>query len=139
MNDLYLTLTKMNEDAVNELMALLPGEEINITKEPEAGLVMMTVKDSFNTKFCLGEVLVTRTEVDYRGIRGYAIVIGYEPNRCIAAASVDAILKSKSDTNREKLLEFIKLQKERIEEAEKLDRRLIAMTKVNFETMERRQ
>jgi phosphonate C-P lyase system protein PhnG len=73
--DVQSVITKMDDSSLKELMQLLSSEEINITKSPETGLLMMTAKDSFNTDFYLGEILVTEAAVGYKGLKGYAMVM----------------------------------------------------------------
>lgn len=137
--DFQLVITKMDDSSVKELMQLLSSEEINITKSPETGLLMMAAKDSFDTDFYLGEILVTKAEVEYKGLKGYAMVMGDESGRALLAASVDAILQA--DTRdamgdlKQKVMDFITVQARKTAEADEMERRLIAKTRVSFETM----
>ncbi|WP_333656572.1 phosphonate C-P lyase system protein PhnG [Dissulfurispira sp.] len=59
-------ITKMDEKSIEELIALIPQEEINIIKKPQTGLLMMAANDSFGADFYLGEILVTEAEVNIR-------------------------------------------------------------------------
>jgi alpha-D-ribose 1-methylphosphonate 5-triphosphate synthase subunit PhnG len=137
--DFQLVITKMDDVSVKELMQLLPTEEINILKKPETGLLMMAAKDSFDTDFYLGEMLVTETEVEYKGLKGYAMVMGDEPERALLAASVDAILQADTldemEDLKQKIKSFLAEQMKRINALQERERQLIAKTKVNFETM----
>jgi len=100
---------------------------------------MMAAKDSFDTDFYLGEILVTEAEVKYKGLKGYAMVMGDEPERALLAASVDAILQADTrdamEDLKQKVMDFITMQARKTAEADEMERRLIAKTKVNFETM----
>ncbi len=140
--DFQLVITKMDHSSVKELMQLLPTEEINILKKPETGLLMMAAKDSFNTDFYLGEILITEAEVEYKGKKGYAMVIGDEPKRALLAAWVEAILQMEEgdlkDDLKQRIMNFISIQAQKITEADEMERRLIAKTRVNFETMVKR-
>lgn len=132
-------ITKMDAKSIEQLMALMPMEEIDIIKKPEQGLLMMAAKDSFNTDFYLGEILVTEAEVGYLGKTGYAMITGDEPQKALLAAMVDAILKADSlngqEDLRKRIMDTITLQAKKIAEADETERRLIATTRVSFETM----
>lgn len=128
-------ITKMDEKSIEKLIVLLPQEEINILKKSETGLLMMAAKDSFDTDFYLGEILVTEAEVEYKGLEGYAMVMGDEPERALLAASVDAILQADNEDLKQKVIDFITIQARKIAESDEMEKRLIAKTKVNFETM----
>lgn len=132
-------ITKMDEKSIEKLITLMPQDEINIIKKPEIGLLMMAAKDSFNTDFYLGEILVTEAEVEYKGLKGYAMVMGDEPERALLAASVDAILQTNNGDLmgdlKQKVMDFITVQDKKTTEANEMERRFIAKTKVSFETM----
>jgi len=139
--DFQLIITKMDDSSLKELMQLIPLEKINITKPPEKGLLMMTVTDCFGTNFYLGEILVTEASIEYKGIKGYGMVIGDEGNedeRAILAAVVDAIMKDSNGYLKHKVIDFITLQAKKITKAYELEKRLIAKTRVNFEVMAKR-
>lgn len=58
---------------------------------PEVGMVMLQVREPVaRERFYLGEVLVTRAEVDLDGARGWAMVLGSDRIRALAAAVCDA-------------------------------------------------
>jgi len=132
-------ITKMDEKSIEELIALIPQEEINIIKKPEAGLLMMAANDSFGADFYLGEILVTEAEVEYSGKTGYAMMMGDEPEMTLAAASVDAILQADTRDARgdlkQRVMDFVTMQARKIAEADEMERMLIAKTRVSFETM----
>lgn len=132
-------IMKMDEKSIEELIALMPQDEINIIKKLEIGLLMMAAKDSFDTDFYLGEILVTEAKVEYKGLKGYAMVMGDEPERALLAASVDAILQADTKDAREdlkqKVMDLITMQARKIAEADEMERRLIVKTRVSFETM----
>ena len=52
---------------------------------------MMAADNFFGTDFYLGEILVVEAEVEYKGLKGYAMVMGDESERALLAASVDTI------------------------------------------------
>lgn len=139
--DFQLVITKMDNSSVKELIQLLSPEEINVTKSPELGLLMMISNDSFGTDFCLGEILVTEAVVEYKGLKGYAMVMGDEPERAVLAASVNAVLQADIDAMkdlRRKVIDFITVKAKKITKEEEIEKRLIAQTRVNFEIMAKR-
>lgn len=126
----------MDDIFIKQMLQTIAEEDIEILKEPETGLLMMTVKDSFDTDFYLGEILVTESEVQYNGKRGYAMVIGDDPEQALVMASIEAIL-SGNDNNKlkQQITKLVLSQKEEIAVAQKREERLIAKTRVSFETM----
>lgn len=88
-----------------ELLASAPSQELlsladrvlqrssppTIVAGPEIGLVMMQVREPVcEERFFLGEVLVTRAEVELRGTRGWAMRMGEDRAATLAAAILDA-------------------------------------------------
>jgi len=58
---------------------------------PEVGMVMMTVREPIaRERFHLGEVLVTRAEVEVAGHRGWCMRLGDDRVAALAAAILDA-------------------------------------------------
>lgn len=88
-----------------ELLALAASDELRlladdlivehgrpiVTTPPETGLAMMQVREPVaRDRFHLGEVLVTRAEVDWHGATGWAMRIGTDRLAALAAAMCDA-------------------------------------------------
>lgn len=92
--DMTAAVISMNNSEVDELIGLLAAEEITITRPPRSGLIMMTVRDSFDTEFHLGEVLVTEAAVTVDGSEGFGMVAGEEPRKALARAAADALLRA---------------------------------------------
>ncbi|CAN5688903.1 hypothetical protein BH20ACT1_BH20ACT1_11780 [soil metagenome] len=68
-----------------------PSDEPTLIAGPEVGMVMMQVREPVvQERFYLGEVLVTRAEVELGGARGWAMVMGSDRVRALAAAVCDA-------------------------------------------------
>ena len=86
----------MEEHEVNELLELFADQELAVTRPPRSGLIMMTVKDSFDSDFHLGEVLVTEAAVTLGGFEGFGMVAGEEPRKALARAAADALLRAGS-------------------------------------------
>ncbi len=130
-----LLVTQMDDRSIEKLLSLMPANEIDIVKTPETGLLMMAVKDSFDVEFYLGEILVTEAEVRYNGKKGYSMVMGDEPRRAVAAAVVDVVSQSDNDNLKIKINGILSSLKKRAFKNDRLNGKLTAKTKVNFETM----
>jgi alpha-D-ribose 1-methylphosphonate 5-triphosphate synthase subunit PhnG len=92
--DMTAAVIGMDDREINDLIELLATEEMTITRPPRSGLIMMTVKDSFDTDFHLGEVLVTEAAVTVGGKEGFGMVTGEEPRKALARAAADALLRA---------------------------------------------
>jgi alpha-D-ribose 1-methylphosphonate 5-triphosphate synthase subunit PhnG len=71
----------------------LIGTSTNVTvlRSPELGMVMLQVQEPVaNDNFYLGEVLVTRAEVDVAGSAGWSMRMGDDPVGALACALLDA-------------------------------------------------
>lgn len=135
-NDPTAAIIGMEDKEVDELLALFVTEEIQITRPPRAGLIMMTVTDSLSVDFHLGEVLVTEAEVLLGGERGYGLIIGEEPRKALVRAAADALLRGKQPA----LLcrQVIScLEKARLLQTARngADAALVASTRVHFDLM----
>jgi alpha-D-ribose 1-methylphosphonate 5-triphosphate synthase subunit PhnG len=91
--DLTVLINTMDEQRVESVLDLFANEELTVSRPPSSGLVMLTVKDCFETDFHLGEVLVTEARIVFRGCEGYGMVPGEAPRRALARAAVDAVLR----------------------------------------------
>ena len=138
MTDPQLVISKMPSKSLARLAALLQKVEIRVKREPETGLIMMSVRDAFATEFYLGEILVTCAETEYQGVRGFAMIVGEEPERALLAAAVDAVLHSSQRDLKHRLSRFLAKQAAALARQEEDERRLLAASRVNFETMVKR-
>ena len=135
-SDLTTAVIAMEDQEVTELLELLATEEMTITRPPRFGLIMMTVKDSFESDFHLGEVLVTEAAVCVAGCEGFGMVTGEEPRKALARAAVDALLRA----GRPELLRDAVLARLRHAHQRRADRlaneaALTASTRVSFDLM----
>ena len=63
-----------------------------VLASPEVGLVVMQVREPVcSERFHLGEVVVTRAEVEIAGARGWAMRLGNDRVATLAAAVCDAV------------------------------------------------
>lgn len=125
----------IDKDCFEKIKNIIPQDIITIIKPPHAGLLMMTVIDSFDTTFYLGEILVTGAEVQCNGQTGYAMVIGDEPERALLAASVEAILQTDNEELKIHIRDFLSKQMEKINSLKEKETGLIEKTRVFFENM----
>lgn len=125
-------LNLMDKKAIRRIARELMDKDIEIISPPETGFIMMTVKDSFDTDFHLGEALVTRTEVKLDGKKGYAMITGDDHEKVIMIAVINAALKT-GDGDR--IRKKIKAKERKLIKKLDEERSLIASTKVEFEVM----
>jgi len=137
--NLFLTLQsvvlKITSEDVKNFLQLLDSNEMRILKQPQVGLLMMAATDSFETDFYVGEILVTEAEVEYKGIVGYGMVIGQEPERALLISILDAILRSNDVESINRIEKFLMQKQNEIAVSHEIEKRLIAKTKVSFEMM----
>jgi phosphonate C-P lyase system protein PhnG len=108
-----------------------------VQRAPHTGLVMVTVRDPFDTPFHLGEVLVSEAEVVFKGHAGCGTVCGDEPERALLLAAVEAIERSGRVALFGGLGEFIgSLEGKHAEEMARSSQ-LAAATEVRFESMKK--
>lgn len=83
-------------DVADACLADAPGPDVIVG--PEVGTVVMTVREPVEaTRFQLGDVLVTRTLVDHRSTRGWAMRLGNDRAGSLAAAICDAEVEAGGD------------------------------------------
>ena len=101
-----MAMTDISTERRAELLARAPGAALIALAEqsieergasptviagPETGMVMMTVREPIaRERFHLGEVLVTRAEVEVDGHRGWSMRLGDDRVAALAAAILDA-------------------------------------------------
>jgi alpha-D-ribose 1-methylphosphonate 5-triphosphate synthase subunit PhnG len=134
--DLTVMINTMDEPGVENVLALFADVDLTVSRPPRSGLMMLTVKDCFETDFHLGEVLVTEARVLFRGCEGYGMVPGEAPRRALARAAADAVLRCSESSEIQdalwtRLEQEESIQKTRMSESAAL----VAATKVNFDLM----
>ncbi len=135
-DDMTALIDTMEERRVEALLALFADTELTVPHPPRSGLVMLTVKDSFDTDFHLGEVLVTEACVLFRGCEGYGVTLGESPRKALARAAADAVFRCSQPTEiGERLKSYLQREASLQEEMRAKEAALIAATKVNFDLM----
>jgi alpha-D-ribose 1-methylphosphonate 5-triphosphate synthase subunit PhnG len=125
--------TEMRVD--RKILNILTEETMTVIREPESGLVMMSVKDSTGTDFHLGEVLVTEAEVAYQGCHGYAMITGNAPEKALVRAGIMAVFDSENEPLKRRLSKLLTPEVKKICTRRSREKALSATTRVNFETM----
>lgn len=133
MNELE-TIRHMDSRALSRLFKSLEKLEITVIKSPEAGLIMVSVTDPFRVDFHLGEALVTEAVVEYRSVKGYGIILGDDPKRALAAASVDAIMRSGSP-EKARIVKYLETERKKIAYVRRQEQTLAESTRVSFESI----
>jgi phosphonate C-P lyase system protein PhnG len=125
------------DDVTAMLDRLWPLGPFSVRQAPRAGLVMVTVRDPFDTPFHLGEALVSEAEVEFDGHTGYGAVCGDEPEQALLLAAVAAVERS----GRTAVLNAIAAPLDQLEaksaDRKALSSRLAAATEVRFESMKK--
>lgn len=102
---------------------------------PEVGTISMIVREPVEaTRFELGDVLVTRAEIEHRGARGWATIMGADRPAALAAAICDAEALA-NGPNREAVDELCRITERRMAEAHRQEWRELQRTVVRFEEL----
>ncbi len=105
------------------------------TRKSRVGMIMVSVKDSFDTSFHLGEALACEAMVEYRDVTGWGLVLGGRERAAFIAACADAA-KRVGDPD---ALDFIHRSLENLKQSYqarlKTEKALAKCTKVNFGLM----
>ncbi len=122
--------------ALEELAdAVLESLDVEVARGPAVGLLMVRAEEpSERTQFNFTEVTVSEAEVTANGIRGYAMVMGRQPEKALAGAILDVAVELNHEQRPaiEASLERF-LSKERARRAAMVAQ--VAPTRVAFEEM----
>jgi phosphonate C-P lyase system protein PhnG len=129
-------LPDTDEKMLSGLMDALMELQVEVVRPPEAGLMMMTVRDSFDVPFHLGEVLVTRSEVRIGQATGYGCCTGDRPNSSLALASLEALQKiAGGESSIRPVIDRLSALAEQIARHRETAARLRTLTRVEFQSM----
>jgi phosphonate C-P lyase system protein PhnG len=98
----------------------------------ELGTVMLTVKDSFDTPFHVGEVLVRQVVTAYRNAVGYGITVGDNENGAFIAACADAAGRAGDLESAQDIQDWIEARAHFYQDQVKAEEALVKSTRVNF-------
>lgn len=109
---------------------------VKVLAGPEVGMVMLQVREPVvRERFYLGEVLVTRAEVDRSGTRGWAMRMGDDRVATLAAAICDAEVERGGEMAAE-ILELCERTAHEVERRRATEWTDIEPTRVRFEGLE---
>lgn len=126
---------EMPPAVVEELLELATSAPIKILNPPKSGLSMMPVLDAYDSEFLLGEVLVTRAEVELDGLRGFGMITGDSPDRALARACAEVLLQGKDQLMKTRVQKLLAREQQALDKKRQQDKQLIASTKVNFDLL----
>jgi phosphonate C-P lyase system protein PhnG len=128
-------LPDMSIDEIDDLIAVLPMDSVQVITGPSTGLIMAKVRDCFDTDFYLGEVLVTRAEVSFGDLRAQATLMGDLPKHTLIAAALEALERGGEADVIERAVKACQPAARRIEQVRRIEAKLTAATCVQFESM----
>ena len=80
---------------LGERAAVEVGSALRLVREPQIGTVVLQVREPVaEERFYLGDVLVTRAEVEISGVAGWSMRLGDDRVATLAAAVLDAAAES---------------------------------------------
>ena len=132
---LTAVVNDMTDDQVRQLLDLAAGAPIEIISTPRSGLTMMHALDAFDSEFLLGEVLVSRAEVELDGRRGFGMTTCDAPERALARACAEVLLQGDDQLLASRVAKLLVQAQQTLQEKHKEEARLVAATRVNFELM----
>lgn len=127
-------IAELDPEDLDPLLDTLAQAPIHVVRGPAAGLVMMSVRDCFDTPFHMGEVLVTEAEVDWEGRPGYGCCMGDNPAGAMVLACLDA-LKPENIATVESLCSSVETLCQNVHKTRERDSKLSALTRVEFQSM----
>ncbi len=134
LEEIQKILAFLNDEEIENILNQLKEKEIKIINI-ENGLEMLTLKDSFDNPFYLGEILVSHAEVEWKEYRGYGMIIGSDERKALIMAYIDLLLMIGEKDFLNNINEVLEIGKKRMEEFRNKEKILVLSTKVNFENM----
>jgi alpha-D-ribose 1-methylphosphonate 5-triphosphate synthase subunit PhnG len=125
----------LDEAFAAEALAALGLAAFELEAEPRIGLAMMTVRDPFDTVFCLGEALVTEAVVRSGEVRGWGAVLGDAPQRAVLCAALDLLGRTGNEAALARAAELLGPESSRHARARDREAALVARTRVQFDLM----
>ncbi|MCX7823666.1 MAG: phosphonate C-P lyase system protein PhnG [Syntrophobacterales bacterium] len=96
LQELQEAVTYLENFEVERILKLIEKLPIRFVRKPSSGVVMMTLTDTFDTPFHIGEILVTEVEVEHNGIKGYGMVLGQDKDRAFIRAVLEFLESSEA-------------------------------------------
>lgn len=135
-SDFRRLLPTLPVSQVQVLLDTVAHLDLDRMNEPETGLIMITANDCYQHPFHLGEMLVTRAEIEFDGIPAHATVMGDAAEAALLAATLNALLRHPNadeltQSFRERWPDIAREAQARIDE----EQHVAATTNVAFESM----
>jgi alpha-D-ribose 1-methylphosphonate 5-triphosphate synthase subunit PhnG len=112
------------------------GAAPTVIAGPEVGMVMLTVREPIaQERFHLGEVLVTRAEVEVDGARGWCMRLGDDRMAALAAAICDAEVQA-GRAHHDAVLRLCELTEQSDAEARRREWAELGPTEVRFDELD---
>lgn len=134
-SDIQRVLPYISAEECRELLVQLADENVDVVQEPQAGLMMMTIRDSADSDFFLGEALVTTAEVRRQGRLAQGRIMGDEPVKALLLATVEAVVLSEDHAGIGRIRERLEGWEQKAEDAMATEASLAASTRVSFDSM----
>lgn len=130
-------LAKAPSDAVRSLAEpLMSKYAVNVIRPPLKTLVMVRMRETVaGAAFYLGEMLACEALVEVMGRKGFALMAGDDMEKVLAAAVLDAVLKTELPEKQALTVALLEQEKE-IAKAEQQQIRAHAKSRVQFSTLD---
>ena len=131
-------LTKILAKADKSIVASLSADiqktyQPVIVKEPGKTLTMIKMREPVkNSLFYIGEVIVCEAAVEIDGVKGIAVLMGYDTEKTLDIAIIDAAVNKGVFNGMDTLLELEKEQNDKLMR----ENAMHLKTMVNFESMD---
>jgi phosphonate C-P lyase system protein PhnG len=124
-----------HDDLLKPLADAVADLNFEVTRDPEPGLVMMQTRDSFGTRFYLGEVLVTQAEVRRGDCRGHGCCMGENAEAALVLACLEALDAAKDASDCGRLEPLVEAVEAAVQSRRRQRELLTATTRVDFRSM----
>lgn len=129
-------IAEATEEMLEPLLDILVKIGFDITSAPSTGLLMLNIRESDNTVFHLGEVLVTQAEVKRDGHTGFGCSMGDRPDAALVLASLDALCRCEASSDcKNRICEEVDRIFRLISMERNTESRMAATTQVDFHSM----
>lgn len=120
-------------DLIRPVMDKYP---VRVLRKPAKTLVMIKMRETVaKAQFYLGEMLACEAMVELEGKKGFALMMGDDTQKVMAAAVVDALRKTDL-LEKEPVLQALEQRQQELEREQQREIARHARSKVQFETLD---
>lgn len=120
-------------DLIRPVMDKYP---VRVLRKPAKTLVMIKMRETVaKAQFYLGEMLACEAMVELEGKKGFALMMGDDTQKVMAAAVVDALRKTDL-SEKEPVLQALEQRQQELEREQQREIARHARSKVQFETLD---